>query len=116
MSSLAKIREGVLRGSILAPPPPKANNSVVLEKPIDINASDSQKSRDSDSDDEEEIWEPSSTQEETLKTMDFFEDAHFNSLKKKEKKESYKNFIDWLTGEVDNIVTQEVDKLDLLFE
>lgn len=104
-------------------PPPKANTAVTLDKPIAIHAKGkldargaSIKSKEEDSDSEEEIWEPSETQEETLASMDFFEDSHFNSLKKKEKAESYKNFMDWLERETAAITAEETAKLDLLFE
>jgi len=114
MSSLAKIREQILAGGgAYHPPPPKANTVVTLEKPIAIHQ---KPERDSDSDSEEEIWEPSETQDETLASMDFFEEGHFTSLKKNEKKESYKNFIDWLDAETSMIIDQETAKLDLLFE
>lgn len=114
MSALAKIREQILAGGgSYHPPPPKANNVVTLDKPISINQ---KPEKDSDSDSEEEIWEPSETQEETLASMDFFEDCHFTTLKKKEQKESYKNFMDWLDAETSMIIDQETAKLDLLFE
>lgn len=114
MSSLAKIREQILAGGgAYHPPPPKANTAVTLDKPFAIHQ---KPERDSDSDSEEEIWEPSETQDATLASMDFFESSHYDSLKKKEKKESYKNFIDWLDAETSMIIEEETAKLDMLFE
>lgn len=102
MSAIARLKSQIISGAYQAP---TANEVVAPTLMLP-----------GDKDDEElDIWEPSEGLKQTIDSMVYFDDRHWATLKVKERKESMKNFYQWLDGQVSRIVAEEHDKLDQLF-
>jgi hypothetical protein len=103
MSQLERIREQIKSGAYVAP---KVNHAIKSTIPMD-----------KDSDDEEElnIWEPSPSLDATINSMSYFAPESWDNLKKKEQKISYKNFMTYLDIEVAALIVQAEKESDNLF-
>lgn len=68
--------------------------------------------------DQPAVWEPSDTVADTLKTLKYFQDFRWNGKKskKKEIRESYDNFDEWLNESVAEIIREEREKENNLFK
>lgn len=71
-----------------------------------------------DDEDKPAVWESSDSMEDTLKSLKYFIDFRWEGKKstKKEIRESYDNFDDWLNESVAEIIREEREKENKLFK
>lgn len=99
------------------PPPPASGKPVHGRSPEPKKISTHEIMNEED-EDQPAVWEPSDTVADTLKTLKYFQDFRWNGKKskKKEIRESYDNFDEWLNESVAEIIREEREKENNLFK